>query len=185
MKHKVASKGVLWSVMALLVPVVTLLILLFGMSVHSALSVPLGYAALWMSPRHDVTRHVNFVLSRTEGPGREVPDKFLLLEILELDLRRGSQLRYDKTVLIKYAGYEMERTKTDWYGERTMGMAQTIIMGGLDASLVRAAFDHYRTDESSRDSLCSRYIMLKVSGAFYNPAGRAYCPDPPEWDDVT
>lgn len=185
MKLRLAKSVAIWSVITSVTLFVVFLVLWFVLNLYSAVETPLGYVRLWLSPGHDVTRHVNFVLSAKEGPGRQVSDKILLLEILELDARWGSRLRYDRTVLIKYAGYDMVRARDHMnYLEPMKMTAAAIVMSGPDADLVKAAFDHYANDEASRHSLCSGYAALKASGDFYNPAAVTYCRDTPVRNDV-
>jgi hypothetical protein len=185
MKHRVAKTAVLWSVLTSVVLVVALLLLWFVSNLYSGVEGPLGYARLWLSPGQDVTRHVNFVLSEDEGRGRQISDKMRLLEILELDARWGSRLRYDRTVLIKYAGDDMAHMMDHLnYEEPMQRIAATAIMAGRDADLVRSAFDHYRSDTQSTHGLCHGYAILKDEGAFYNPVAAAYCRDTPPLETV-
>lgn len=140
--------------------------------------VPVGYAMLKMSSDRDVARHVSFVLSEQEGAGREISDKINLIDILRLDAEEGSKLRYDGTVLIKYAGRDMLIARDDInYEEPMMNPAAILIIGGMDYDLVKATFDHYRADEKSMEHLCGWYHTLKSRGDYYNPEAMTYCPD--------
>ena len=185
MKHRLAKTVVLWSAIGAVSVFVVLFVLCFLLSAYSALEAPLGYARLWLAPGHDVARHVNFVLSAEEGRGRQVADKVSLLEVLELDARWGNRLRYDRTVLIKYAGSDMARTMDPMaYEEPMQAMAGSIIVRGPDGELVKAAFDHYRADADSTYGLCERYAVLKALGEFHNPAAVPYCRDTPDRNDI-